>query len=329
MRKIIKIENNEASILKLEWNTSNTCNYKCHYCFPGANEGTIPFPKIETLEILKKNFVHLFDYYLESGKNKIQLYLVGGEPTLWKHLPEFLLFLKNRYQNKLIVQVSTNGYRKLDWWKENAKFFDHIEISVHNEFCNIDHILEVSDYLFSNKHMVVTNVLMDPYNFEISKNNVDYLITNSKYNWPVIAKYVMFGDSDRYTEEQLAYFQVSKKRIPQYEEVKDFFKGTPRQRWVTFDDKEVFEMPADNWISINKLNHFFGWSCNLGVEALNISFSGDISGSCLQKLFDKSDYFNIFDSKFSEEFSPALKPVICRQVSCTCGAEIMINKNKL
>lgn len=64
-------------------------------------------------------------------------------------------------------------------------------------------------------------------------------------------------------------------------------------------------------------------------EALNISFSGNISGSCLQKLFDKPNYFNIFDAKFSEEFSPVIKPVICRQVSCTCGAEIMVNKNKL
>ena len=153
MKKIIKIKNNiDPKIFRIEWGVGNLCNRKCWYCFPGANEGTIPYPS--DLNLLKKNFKTLFDSYREIGIESFEILLTGGEPTLWKDFPIITKFFKENYN--VFVRTLTNGYRKLDWWKQHAKFFDSVEISVHNEHSNINHIISVADYLFESETFVLT-----------------------------------------------------------------------------------------------------------------------------------------------------------------------------
>lgn len=330
MKKIIKIENNhDPKKVKIEWEIGNTCNYRCNYCWPDSHSGDVPWPEGEDLELLKKNFTHLFEYYLNNGKNVIQLYLLGGETTLWKHLPEFLAYFKNKYQDKLIVHVATNGFRKLHWWEKYAKLFDHIEISVHYEFCDPDHIIEVADYLFSNKHMIVANVLMDPKNFEKCRSIAEKLHQESKTNWPIILKAIHIDGVTDYPPDQTEYLKSAKKRIPDFKEVEDFFKGTVNRYWVTYEDHEVCEIPADSWVRLNKLNYFAGWECSVGVNLIKILFNGDISANCRQKLFGLDHYFNIFDQHLIEKFAPNLEPVICRQLQCLCDGEVALAKHKV
>ena len=92
-----------------------------------------------------------------------------------------------------MIRTLTNGYKKLDWWEQNAKFFDHVEISVHNENADIDHIISVADHLFESETMVVANVLMDPKNFNVCKDIIEQLKI-SKHPWPIIAKTVFFEE---------------------------------------------------------------------------------------------------------------------------------------
>jgi pyruvate-formate lyase-activating enzyme len=330
MKKIIKIENNhDPKKIRVEWAIGNTCNYRCNYCFPGSHEGDIPWPAGENVELLKNNFTHLFDYYLKNNKDVIQLYLLGGETTLWKHLPEFLTHFKNKYQDRIIVHMATNGFRKVHWWEKYAKLFDHIEISVHNEFCDPNHIIEVADYLFSHKHMVVANVLMDPKNFDKCRSIVEKFQSESKYNWPIILKAIHIDGVTSYPSEQKDYLQSAKKRVPDFKEVEEFFRGTINRYWVTFEDGEVFELPSDSWIRLNKLNYFAGWECTVGVNDIKVLFNGDITVNCNQKLYGLDYYFNIFDQDFVQNFSPEIKPVICKQLQCLCNGEVTLAKHKV
>jgi sulfatase maturation enzyme AslB (radical SAM superfamily) len=332
MKKIIKIENNhDPKMLRVEWTIGNVCNYRCHYCFPGSHEGDMPWPEGENVELLKKNFTHLFDHYLANGRETIQFYMLGGETTLWKHLPEFVAHFKNRYQDKIIINMATNGYRKVHWWEKNAKYFDHIEISVHNEFCDPDHIMEVADYLFHTENMVVANVLMDPKAFDKCKDIVDKFLAESKYDWPIIVKALHFDGVMSYPPDQAEYFKPARKRMPSIEKIKKFYKGKLQENrnWVTFEDGEVLEVPTERWFALNHLNRFTGWSCNLGVEIVKVAGNGSLSGNCWQKLYGLNDYFSIFDPEFVEKYSPEIKPVICRQLICPCTSEIKMNKHKI
>ena len=327
-RKIIKITNNVSpNVFRLEWVVGNLCNRKCWYCFPGANEGTYPFPS--DIELIKKNFTTMFDSYKENGIDTFEILLTGGEPTLWKEFPEVLNFFKENYN--VVIRTLTNGYKKLDWWKENAKFFDHVEISVHNENSDIDHIISVADYLFESKTMVVANVLMDPKNFDVCKDIVEKLKT-SKHPWPIITKTVFFEGIPDYTEEQSLYFKGKlKHRLPDIEQVKTFFKGRieGNRYQVTYDDGEIFVVPNDRWIALEKLNHFYGWECNLGVEAMQITSEGILTGGCGQQLHGSDHHYNILDPDFSNKFKAPKNPITCKQITCGCTTEIHINKSKL
>lgn len=332
MKKLIKIENNlDPKMFRVEWAMGNVCNYKCHYCFPEANAGTIPWPAGEDLELLKKNFSHIFDHYYSQGRETIQFYLLGGETTLWKHLPAFVSYFKNKYQDKMIFNMATNGYRKVHWWEENAKYFDHIEISVHNEFCDPDHIIEVADYLFSTENMVVANVLMDPKAFDKSKAIVDKFLAESKHDWPIIVKAVHDGGVFTYPDDQAEYFHNARKRLPSMDKIEKFYKGKMEESriWTTFEDGEVFEVPTERWFGLNGLNRFTGWECNIGVDLIKVNSNGTISGNCTQKLYGLNYMFSIHDEDFVDKFSPEIKPVICRQLICACGGEARLKKHKI
>jgi organic radical activating enzyme len=300
----------------------NLCNYKCNYCFPGSNEGTVNWPDIE---IVKTNIGHLLDFYKKNGKDIFQFYLIGGEPTLWKDLPILTEYLKSEYN--AIINISTNGSRKLNWWDNNAKWFDDIEISVHHEFVNIEHIKDVADIIYSKNINTVANVLMDPNHFEKCKLIIDSLLS-SKHPWPIIAKSVHYNGESRYTEEQKLFFSKTVKRMPDMDWYNRVNKNPvwKKQVWVDYQDIKQ-EIINNNWFTLNKLNHFQGWSCNLGIDHIEIFQDGTISGNCKQKIWGLDYYYNLYDPNFCKTFNPTFQPVVCQQSICQCTSEIIINKH--
>lgn len=326
-KKLIQIENNhDPRVLRIEWAMGNLCNQSCYYCFPGSHEGDIPWPS--DIELLKKNFGKLFDHYKKFGKDIFQLYLIGGEPTLWKELPKLTEYFKENYD--VIINISTNAYRKLDWWERNGKFFDHVEISVHNEFAKVEHLMAVADQLYEAETMVVANVLMDPKNFDYCQSIVEKMKT-SKHDWPIILKTVHFDGVPTYTDEQRKFFDVMKPRMPDKENIRKFFKGKLEENkyWAIFDDGEKFSTPGDRWFALEKLNHFYGWQCNLGVDMIKINFNGEISGSCLEYLYGLDYHYNLLQPNFAEKFEPEIKSLRCTKIICSCTAEIVIQKHKV
>jgi len=313
------IEGRDPNVLTIEYMLGNLCNYKCSYCFPGSNTGDHPWPDTD-LSI--KNISHLFDTYKLAGKTKFELYLIGGEPTLWKDIVKFCTFLKNNYD--VVIRISTNGYRKPDWWKANSKLFDAVEISVHHEFVDVDHIIEVCDTLYQNKTNLVANVLMDPTHFDKCLEILNKLKT-SKKRWPIIAKWVHeVNGKTNYTTEQLKYLKRPLKRYPN---LIWWFTLKHKDRyntWVIEDGKK--KRVSDNYFIINGKNKFKGWECNLGLDHLNIHQAGRISGNCGQFLYNKVGYYNFYDPDFVSNFAPIIQPVVYTRTSCNCGFETNVSK---
>jgi len=320
---LTKIENNSPSNrLRIEYMLGNFCNYKCNYCFPGSNEGTVPWPNID---IVKENLSHLLDQYRKINKTQIQLYLIGGEPTVWKDLPEFCNFFKTKYST--LINISTNGSRSLKWWKENSKYFDQIEISVHHEYAKLDHLIKVSDIIYESNVFVNCNVLFDYGHFDKCKKIVEEL-SNSQYQWPINAKTVNINGQTFYNDTEIQYLENSLKRIPDIDWYYKVSKTDRTKLNLFFDDGSKKELYGDNWIILNNMNQFFGWKCNIGVDFIKVFQDGTIKSNCNQILYNLDYDFNLYDKDFKEKFNPRISPLICQQKLCECGSETAINKQR-
>lgn len=300
----------------------NICNYKCSYCFPGSNEGDAVWPDIDTV---KTNLGHLLTHYQRYGKTRFQFYLVGGEPTMWKELPELAHWLKENYG--AVLNISTNASPSLGWWSRNTANYDYVEISVHHQYADIAHIRAVADLLYDADVNVVANVLMDPDHFEHCQGIVEELQVDSR-PWPIIAKAVLYNGTTRYTEEQKAYFVQQTKRAydPEWYLRVSREPVVGKRIWITDIDGNFVEIPNDSWFAMNDANHFKGWQCNLGVDFLTIHKDGTITGNCRQHLWGRIDYYNLYDRFFTQEFHPEINPTVCQQDVCTCSSEVIIKK---
>lgn len=304
--------------LQIEYMLGNLCNYKCSYCFYGSNEGDCPWPDVD---VASKNLIHLMDKYKEAGKENFEFYLLGGEATLWNNLPQLIQNLKERHNVK--IHMSTNASRGTEWWEKNGKYFDQVSVSVHHEFSKIQHLMDVCDILYKNLIDVSANVLMDQKAFERCIDIVEEM-KNSKYPFPIIARIVHYNGSTSYTEEQERYFDKRVKRYPELEWIQQLPKHESVKVYATIDNEQ--RMVSENYFMLHDLNHFKGWSCNLGVDHIEISRHGRISGNCGEFIYNMDDYFNINDSDFPERFHPEIKPVTCSKSICVCEAEITIYK---
>ena len=316
MKDIVRIDSNAPQdLLRIELFLSNVCNYKCWYCFPGSNEGTHRWPNLEPLT---SNLCFLFDYYKEKlGKKRFHIHIIGGEPTVWPEIERFTRFFKDNYRS--IISISTNGSRTLRWWQEYGKNFDHVMISCHHQFINTEHTIEVADCLYKQNVDLTAMVLMDPTQWDQCLSIIDRL-KNSKHKWPLIALEVSHSTIS-YTEDQKKFISDSVKRMPNmfwWLKNNKMISRNPKLTFENFTTKKVDK----NWISLNGLNRFEGWSCSLGIETLYVNKDGNLQGACGETLYDLDFKYNVFDEKFKETFAPEIKETTCRQEGCFCQPEI-------
>lgn len=312
------INSRTPETLYIQYMIGNLCNYKCTYCFPGSNEGDYPWPDVD---LVIKNLDHLISTYKQQGKTKFEFYILGGEPTIWKDLPVLCKHLKENYNT--VIRISTNGSRSINWWARNIEYFDSIEISVHHEFCKVDHIKAVGDLIYARNTNVVGNVLMDPSNFTRCQAIIEELKTSNSA-WPVISKVVHIDGQVLYNDSEKEYFIDPIKRWPNMDWWHDLPNHEYNEVWVIEDGEK--KLVKENWFALNDKNRFKGWSCSLGVDYFEIYQDGTIRGTCQQPIYNTLIKFSIYDPNFVYKFFPKISPVKCGKELCVCAGETTIDK---
>jgi organic radical activating enzyme len=313
------------------YDLGNTCNYKCWYCFPGANTGTHPFPDVN---IVTKNIKHLIRYYFDYGIKDINLNLLGGEPTVWKDLSKFIKSLRTEIDLKkgqeLRISIQTNGSRTLRWWEENGKFLDHIAISVHHEKADPNHIVAVGNILEKQGVFCFATVLMDHKEWDKCVNLLDSII-KLKPNFMVQAVPINIDGTYNYNAEQQKFLKKTMKKRPTLKQILKHYNLMFKIPTFTgrFSDGSKVKTKNPAYFSLNKYNNFQGWECSIGIEWVYINRDGELTGTCNNKLYGKDFYYNIKDENFIEKFSPNIIPVICKQNCCLCNGEVTLSKVKL
>jgi sulfatase maturation enzyme AslB (radical SAM superfamily) len=321
--EIIEVKQNWPNgYFRIDFTIGNICNYKCWYCFPGSNEGNYKWPDYD---LTVKNLSHLLDYYIKNtNKKKFEINILGGEVTHWKKVIPFVEHFKNNYN--CVFSLITNGSKKIDWWKENGKYFDRVTLSHHQEWCNPQHLRDVADLLYESNVLVNITMIMDPKLWDGCLESIEYY-KKSRKQWS-IRMHEALQDEVAYTEDQLKLISKLRARSAN---LFYFFRINKMYRssvTVTDIDKKKHKI-SDNYILHNRLNSFYDWECNLGVDWVSIRTNGDIFGTCQNKLYNSNISYNLYDEDFVEKFQPTIVPTICEQKGCWCGAEINMSKKKI
>jgi len=322
--QLIRIQSNQKKdSFRIELFLSNRCNYKCWYCFPGSNEGTHGWPD---LELIKKNLSHLIEHYKKNvGKKDFYLHLIGGEPTIWKDFGEFTKYFKEKFN--CLISMSTNGSRTLRWWEEYGHYNDIVMLSCHHERVDVPHIIAVADLLYKKGVSVDANVLMDPHAWDKCVAIVEQL-KSSRKKWAINVLEI-YHSTVNYNAEQKKYLSDCNKRNPSFFQLFNWkkrrfekFNSTPTLHFNNKKKKRVLQ----NYLSLNGMNNFKGWQCNVGVDTIQIDKHGLIKGSCGNRLYNLNRSFNLFNHDFTDNFYPDIVPTICERKRCTCQPEINCNK---
>lgn len=305
--------------LRIEIMLGNTCNYKCWYCFPGSNEGTHRWPEYD---LFVKNFDYLLKYYTKNlGKNKFELHIVGGEPTIWPDFGRFIKHFKDNFD--CVFSMSSNGSRTLRWWEEYGRYMDKVILSCHHENVDVDHFINVADCLYEQRVIVTGLVLMDPYHWNKCMSLIEKL-KDSKQRWGINMQEIHY-ENISYTPEQK---EILKKHSLRNHNPLWFVlnnKHTILKTSVINEEGQKINV-KNNEIILKKINNFYGWDCNLGIDSLFIDKDGNLTGACGNNLYDLDFRYNIRSENFIENFSPMLQSTTCTKISCWCQPESNLNK---
>jgi MoaA/NifB/PqqE/SkfB family radical SAM enzyme len=334
MQPIKIVSTQSSNVLSIRWDPTNVCNYKCRYCFPGSNAGTYRAPN--NLDLIIKNFKFLLSQYEKKlAKTKFQIYLAGGEPTLWKDLGIFLEEIKK--EHNVYCTLISNGSRTIRWWNDYATTIDNAHLTLHLAEGDVAHIIKVADLLYAAGAKVTVKVLMDPLHWDKGVEYIEKMKTESTHPWFIQVEKVIEQTADRnipvYTDDQMKYIKRGIKRIPS---VYWFWKNRSLLKeelriWeskATLDTGKVLWARPGTYIN-NNWNSFENWQCSIGSENIYIGYTGDIKGACNTKLYNLNYYYNILDKQFTEQFNPVASPITCLNSKCWCSPENHISKIKL
>lgn len=316
-------QNWPEDFFRIEMHIGNICNYQCWYCWPTCHEGDIKWPDYD---LTVKNLTHILDYYSKNtNKKRFQIGIMGGEVTYWKQFVPFIKHFKENYNCSFTIH--TNASKKLKWWETAEKYLDHVSISHHAEFSKKEHNRDIADFLYSKKKIIDISVMMDPYRWNDCVTSIEYYL-HSKYQWSIRAS-ELFHKDIHYTDAQKEILEKFRYRPNDSLHFLSFNKKPIMKTEVLTIDGEI-SVVNDNFLTLNKLNNFYGWNCNLGVDWICIRNDGSIAGICGNLLYDQSVNYNFYEKDFVEKFHPKITSTICMMKNgCWCDFETNMPKKIL
>lgn len=314
--------------LEIRWALTNVCNFKCRYCFPGSNEGNYQSPADLNLAI--NNFSYMLDCYKRDlGKTKFHLKILGGEPTVWKYLSEFINGVKQKHN--VYVSIVSNGSRTLRWWEENGHLIDNLILSYHYEIADLNHTINVADIMYSLGKKVTVHAIMDDKHWDECVSSIQIMKRQSKYKWMIQTKELVSTPNNlvSYTPEQRIFLQKELKRFPTIiwliKNIKLVLDGTVKKyESIFYTDNGKTGRASSQFYITTEQNKFKDWDCNIGIESVYINYTGDLMGSCGQIILGNS--FNIFTNDFIREFKIKKTPVRCKLEKCICPPDTHVSK---
>lgn len=310
MKQPIKILQTSPAV-SIYWLLTDFCNFRCNYCPDDLHSGkyaTGVAPGLPTDDQIKKFISRLKSDEFASKRLNVQL--GGGEPTLHPMFPYIVAELKSPTN---YLGVTTNGSRGVDWWKEILPL-DHVTISLHPEFTNIDKVNELAEVILASGTSIMFNLSCDPNNWEAVQDLYSKLKDDlKKFVAPVMLNtFGLVRSFFPYTPEQLAWIRsLASPATVSFPGSKKFTVST-----MYFDDGSQESFSLAN-TTVNGWNKFKGWNCSVGSQGLMVRFDGNVmAGLCKSKQLGTIDNFQLGED------------IECPFEYCACPLDIKADKIK-
>lgn len=278
---------------KISWSLHNYCKSECSYCpnhLRGGEEPTHISDYLRVTEII-------INHYKSLGRT-IDWTFSGGEPLDMFDFPQLLKLCKD---NNGTIDLTTNGGKMwMDWWAIEPHV-DTLRLSYHYwQTPNL--IYFILDAFAAKNKFVDIIVPIRPDHFDEDLNRA--LEIETKYKL-IVSKTALYKNADQnggifpYTDQQL--------RIIKGEELveqREHFKET------------TFKQRIEEIIAISP--SYTGKPCNVGIETLNISHVGSVSGGSCNTLH--------LGNIWNESFVLPTGPTPCKMIVCTNPIDRQITK---
>lgn len=321
--------------LRVSWDVTSFCNFRCSYCYYAGTEYKKDFCTLEQAETAIKHLAL-------ANRPNYTVSLLGGEPTTHPHLAEIITLFHKHLGDRLdCLMIFSNGTfseKQIDAiLSAGTKLRFKLIISVHLEYMSINKVVELVKRL-SNQTYMEMRVLFQPDLFEKTVAMADTLC-NLRKDYPfyfeigMIREAPFFSKIDsRYTPEHFEWAEKMKKR---FDEVALEGVKCARAYPITMEEEFLVEINVRDVVENHKQisrselknltgNCFTGMTCVAGTNCIKIKVDGRVRG-----ILCGLDRFtcNIFEENpfLREDW---MHGVFCTRAICGCGVNYPFPKFK-
>ena len=273
---------------RVQWLLGNNCNYKCSYCHEMFWKNDKPFPDEDQIFKTCSDIISHYD----NLERDVVFEFLGGEPTQAGNLYEIGRRLHNHPVNFVL---RTNGSADLDWWQNSRRYVSNVIISLHKEFCDLDHIEQVIDILRDEQYGMPVNIQV----------LIPFLHTQDHFEWAVQTRrrfrrkfdlgdyQLLFSNFARGSDMYMPY------RNEQWDEYYRSIGRTPPRHKTKDENPLVTRDP----------HQYKGYKCHAGIDTLTIDNEGRIwRGWCNEG--------GPIGSIYDEDIAWPTDPIICSKEFC-------------
>lgn len=314
MKKIIKIQQSDNSLMHLTWVINNICTNQCSYCPSMLHSGKNHHYEWDNA---KKFFQLLFKKY-----SNIHCSISGGEPSV---SPFFKEIVDIFYQAGHTIGLTSNAAKSASYWKEISPKLNFICFSYHPEFPDKDFIEKITEA--GENTLVTARVMMHPKHWDHSVDMYNKLYQIEKI-WTEPVKILDWsGGSDPsssvYSVDQLKWLEINTGNQSKFIQHLHGRRVVDMIPTVHFNDGTTDEKPNTvNYINSGMTN-FYGYQCDVGLNSLFIGYDGKIM---LANCFINGSIGNINDP---DNINWPTSSVVCNKQLCHCTSDVNINKQLL
>lgn len=311
------ILNSDPDRVIITWNLTTTCNFSCEYCPDYLHNGKYGFPNYtKALEFIEK---------VSQQNKKVFIELLGGEPTLWPDLINFMKSVRD-LSDDIIVHIGTNGSRTEKWWQKfcnsGIEMNSFLAFSYHPE--SIDDELYYNNLkIASERYFVVSSFMLDPRHIQRTHSMFKRIKDNLAVDCVFKVIRPNFDSSqidNRYTDEDLKIFHTNEHEY--YYDRKKFHKKSnvvgekvPGQLFLNGTKQNFRKMV------IEKAHKFQGWKCYAGSKRLFINPDGTV-WACSQVIGNK----NLYIGNINEDVTLYESYITCPVKYCSCMFDAIVEK---
>jgi pyruvate-formate lyase-activating enzyme len=280
---------------RVQWLLGNNCNYSCSYCHEMFRVGNKPFPNDDLLREVCQDIIYHFD---NRGRD-VAFEFIGGEPTLASSMKDIGRKLHN---HPVDIVLKTNGSASIEWWTETKRYLSDVIISVHREFCDLNHIEQVISLLKQDSSIHPVNVQI-----LIPTNHND-----SNWNWAIETRQ-RFQRKFGLGEIQLLWLDFARGSSMYYP-----YKDYQWKQYIEFTGNDP-RSPNPEHEGKRKQHSFRGHNCYAGIDLLTIDSDGRIwRGWCQQG--------GPIGSIYELPIVWPTDPIVCQKEICSNGFDQLARK---